>query len=447
MDVVSFAGKHLSQPDQVKQVPDAGVGKQLDSQGRGARGRRVKIIVTLLVILGTLLLTIVADRVVGLFIERPVVAAGLIFPPGSSLTYLTPEFTFTAEINRLGFRDREFALTKGAGTRILAIGDSFTYGWGVGVEESWPKQLESGLRGRGRDVEVANLGQPGASPFMYAQTAAKAIPLLKPDVVVVGITQGDDLAQLKGWSGPTSPGSDVKGQEVPAGPRQGVGSRLAGAVLGRLYPNFLFLLRRRAVGRQVVNVEWKRQAERVLQTLTPEERARFERLEQDVRGRFMRGELNPDLLQGTLKRPDYFLETLDTSRPAVRAMISAMGQALTDIKEVAARNHAEVLVVSIPYKVYASRRDLESSRSLGLDVAPEMVTGNAASEAVGAACASAGLRMLDLTEAFRARAGDRPLFFELDGHLNPQGHEVLARLLTPELESYLSESGIGSRHR
>jgi hypothetical protein len=47
--------------------------------------------VPVLVVLGTLLLTVVADRVVGLLIEKPV-AAGLIFPPGSSLTYRTPEF-------------------------------------------------------------------------------------------------------------------------------------------------------------------------------------------------------------------------------------------------------------------------------------------------------------------------------------------------------------------
>ncbi|HEX8351329.1 MAG TPA: hypothetical protein VF611_00280 [Pyrinomonadaceae bacterium] len=406
----------------------------------------MRIIVPVLVVLGTLLLTVLTDRVVGLFIEKPVDAAGLIFPPGSSLTYRTPEFTFTAEINRLGFRDREFAPAKGAGTRLLAVGDSFTYGWGVGVEQSWPKLLEAGLRGSGRDVEVANLGQPGASPVVYAQTAARAIPLLKPDVVIVGVTQGDDLAQLKGGDEPP-PEAVSGGQEAAGEPGPGGGARLAGIVFGRLYPNVLFLLRRRAVSRQDVNLEWKSQAERVLQTLSPEERARFEQLDQEVRGRFLGGELNPDLLRGALMRPDYFLETLDTSRPAVRAMISSMGQALTDIKEVATRNHAEVVVVSIPYKVYASRRDLDSSRRLGLDLAPEMVTSNAAGEAIGAACASAGVRMFDLTEAFRARAVGAPLFFELDGHLNPRGHEVFARLLTPALESYLSESGVDTRQR
>lgn len=389
-----------------------------------------------------LLLTVLADRLTGLFIEKPGDAVGLIFPPGSALTYRTPEFSFTADINRLGFRDREFSLAKEGRRRIVAIGDSFTYGWGVSAEQSWPKVLEAGLREHGYDVEVANLGQPGASPVVYARTAAKAVPLLKPDLVVVGITQGDDLAQLKREeASPPSPVAADRGREPPAGSRAGIASRLSNAIIGRLYPNFLFLLRRRAVSRQLVNDEWKAQADGILRALTSEERARFERLDSEVRESFQRGELNPALLQGALKRPDYFLETLDTGRPEVRGMIAAMAQALADIKQAAASSGAEVVVVSIPYKVYASSHDLESSRRLGLDLVPEMATSRAASEAIDAACAMSDVRVFDITEAFRARAHESSLFFELDGHLNAKGHETVARLLSPLLESYLSGAG------
>lgn len=388
-----------------------------------------------------LLLTVMADRLTGRFIEKPGDAVGLIFPPGSALTYRTPEFSFTADINRLGFRDREFSLAKEGRKRIVAIGDSFTYGWGVSAEQSWPKALEAGLREHGYDVEVANLGQPGASPVVYARTAAKAVPLLKPDLVVVGITQGDDLAQLKGEEALTSPETADRGREPAGGSRMGIASRLSNAIVGRLYPNFLFLLRRRAVSRQLVNAEWEAQADGILRSLTSEERARFERLDPEVRESFQRGELNPSLLQGSLKRPDYFLETMDISRPEVQGMIAAMGRALANIKQAAASNGAEVIVVSIPYKVYASGRDLESSRRLGLDLIPEMVTSNAASEAIDTASARAGVRFIDLTNAFRARANESSLFFELDGHLNPKGHEVFAHLLMPPMESYLSGAG------
>jgi len=55
--------------------------------------------------------------------------------------------------------------------------------------------------------------------------------------------------------------------------------------------------------------------------------------------------------------------------------------------------------------------------------------------------------VFDLTGAFRAEAEEASLFFELDGHLNPKGHEVFARLLTPAPEGYLSETGRGGRRR
>jgi len=128
-------------------------------------------------------------------------------------------------------------------------------------------------------------------------------------------------------------------------------------------------------------------------------------------------------------------------------MISTMGQSLTTVKEVAAGNRAEVLAVTIPYKVYASRRDLESGRRLGLSLVPGMVTSNAAGEAIGSACVSSGGRVFDLTGAFRAEAEEASLFFEPDGHLNQKEHEVFARLLTPALEGYLSQTGRGGRQR
>src|SRR5712691_7679877 len=146
----------------------------------------------------SLLLVLVAsigvDRLTGLFVSSH--EQGLIFPRNVTRHFQTPEFSFTITTNALGFRDRDFSQSKTARTRIVALGDSFTYGWGVEAEESWPKALEQRLRSSGLDVEVANLGKPGASPRDYADIAEKSISLLRPDVVIVGVLQGDDLAQM-----------------------------------------------------------------------------------------------------------------------------------------------------------------------------------------------------------------------------------------------------------
>jgi hypothetical protein len=60
-----------------------------------------------------------------------------------------------ARNNSRGLRDREIdpARRKG-GLRVLCLGDSFTWGWGVGDDETYPKVLERELAG----VEAVNAG-------------------------------------------------------------------------------------------------------------------------------------------------------------------------------------------------------------------------------------------------------------------------------------------------
>lgn len=80
-----------------------------------------------------------------------------------------PEFSFTVQTNDDGLRDEPFEGT----FDIAAIGDSFTFGFGVEMDESWPSRLEviSGKR-------VANLGWAGWSSHVYPIAIRRyAIPL------------------------------------------------------------------------------------------------------------------------------------------------------------------------------------------------------------------------------------------------------------------------------
>ena len=66
--------------------------------------------------------------------------------------------------NHAGFRaDSDYAIPKPAGIlRIVALGDSFTFGYGVEYEQTWTRQLEHRLGERlGRRVEVLNTGVGG----------------------------------------------------------------------------------------------------------------------------------------------------------------------------------------------------------------------------------------------------------------------------------------------
>lgn len=400
--------------------------------------RRKKIIIVCSIFVGFFLLTILADRVVGFFYNRPnQESQGIIFPPHSIQNYRTPEFAFTAQINSSGFRDREFNIAAKAGTRIVVIGDSFTYGWGVEVTQSWAKVLEENLRNKGYALEIANLGQPGASPNTYADIAEKATPLLKPDLIVVAVLQGDDLASLSTkYKQPAGKEEEQKNkaQTVTDNSLRGRLSRVS----YQLYPNFLSVLKGRALA-QPVEVIWKRQARRVLEELTPEEKSRLDNLDAQVRKSFDEGQLNPALLQSAVKFPNFFLESFDNHKPEVRSLIEELARQLARIKEVARAHHAQVIVVSIPYKIYASPRDLESSRRLGFNLTPEMAVSTAADEAISAACEDAGLEFFEVTGEFRAKARGFDLFYELDGHFNSSGHTAFADLLTPVMERVLTD--------
>lgn len=70
--------------------------------------------------------------------------------------------TFHFSSNNNGFRSREFGPKVPGVIRIVCIGDSSTFGWGVDDEYTYPHLFEARLRRAGGPrVEVFNLGIPG----------------------------------------------------------------------------------------------------------------------------------------------------------------------------------------------------------------------------------------------------------------------------------------------
>jgi lysophospholipase L1-like esterase len=98
------------------------------------------------------------------------------------------------KINSDGFRDRDFSIKKNTNTfRIIALGDSFTFGWGLNLTDTWPKQLENKLNERikNKHFEVLNFGVGGYNTIQEVLMFKEKGIKYNPDLLLLDFTMDD----------------------------------------------------------------------------------------------------------------------------------------------------------------------------------------------------------------------------------------------------------------
>ncbi|MBX3464367.1 MAG: hypothetical protein KF830_14455 [Planctomycetes bacterium] len=104
--------------------------------------------------------------------------------------------------NSLGWRDDEFLPERAAGRRrLLALGDSFVFGFGVDQGERFTELLEDDR------VEVVNLGVCAWGTDQQVLLSERELPRLRPDVVLWVVCVANDLDDIRserkaGWAKP-----------------------------------------------------------------------------------------------------------------------------------------------------------------------------------------------------------------------------------------------------
>jgi hypothetical protein len=97
-------------------------------------------------------------------------------------------------LNAEGFRDRDYAKPKPEGTRrVVGIGDSYMFGWGVHPGKDYLAVLEERLaeEAPASRWEVLNLAVPGYNTAMEVETLKAYGLAYEPNVVVVGFCWND----------------------------------------------------------------------------------------------------------------------------------------------------------------------------------------------------------------------------------------------------------------
>ncbi len=107
--------------------------------------------------------------------------------PNLDQMFTLPDFKVRIKTNSRGFRDRERSYPRGGEKRIVILGDSHAWGWGVENDQIFSAIMERRLKG----WEVINLGQAGYSTDQELVLLEREGLRYRPDLVVLLFCEND----------------------------------------------------------------------------------------------------------------------------------------------------------------------------------------------------------------------------------------------------------------
>lgn len=317
--------------------------------------------------------------------------------PGFRGRFSSPEYDTRWEINGAGHRGPEPGVKVGDRARIVALGDSFTFGYGVESEEAWPARLEAVLARRsGGAIEVVNLGVGGYGAVQEVAWLAERLEAgLGPDLVVLGFYPGNDLSD------------SVRG--LAARRAREAGGAPAGAAEAAPPPPSRSLRARRWLGRRLHLYSFvSERADALLLRLG------------------LRSVVYPEEI-----------EVLRAPEPApVASGWRAVEEALAQLAALARERGFATVVAGIPMRHQVVPGSWERVRRWHRDSTGEDLSGvdlDAPQRRLAEACGKAGLELIDLAPALRRALDPARLYFSRDQHLTAAGHERVAAELAPRL--------------
>jgi lysophospholipase L1-like esterase len=297
------------------------------------------------------------------------------------------EFDTRVSINREGLRGTEIAPRMPGALRVLALGDSFTFGVGAREKDTYPVRLQEILRSRGVRAEVLNAGAPGYGvPDEVAWFQRWGRPLA-PDVILVAVFVGNDLQDAAPGPKPAA----VDGALVMPGETAGSLSRWL------YYHSQLFVL-----------------------------------LKNSSLGASLRRLLGrPEPLETRQQREEFDLYAKDHTSETVRQGAAATERAVAELA--ANAGNARVLAVIIPSLIQVDPHRWQANlRQFGLD--PSRYDRSRPNRIFRGIFTRHGIPVLDLTEPFAdavARGGK--IYYAVDQHLTPVGYALTARQIADRI--------------
>ena len=293
--------------------------------------------------------------------DDPMIGGGLLRPHAHAV-HRTPEFEAEYRVNPEGLRDEvRPQVNKGDEIRILALGDSFTFGIGNPYENIWPAVFEKKLMNEGYTVRVIKAGILGFNTRKELFYLKRLLPRYRPHYVILGFVAHDLFENTA-----LSEGVEEEGIMV----------------------------------RELPYTRWH--------TL------RF----------FRRVLFSSDHLYGMVylstPRREYFTRPL-SARVEERVRITK--ELISEMHAFSEKNGARFIVLSIPQQFQIIASSHESFFS-GVDH-------GWIDRVFGAFVAGKGIPWLATKDTLEKEYREKktPVYYRVDGHLNPAGHEAVAKHL------------------
>lgn len=321
--------------------------------------------------------------------------AGFRLKPALRLPHRTSEFRTEIITNRDGFRvspaGEEFARPKPDGVRrILLLGPSFAFGWGVDHADTFLERLREGIPAGDGVLELINAGVPALGPVQQLRWFRREGRTWEPDLVIQIVYGSPEVSADYSEALTVTSGGYLVPREANAGRRL----RAAAKRFGVVFYGWVALTR-------VKGAETKSAVEGAGRNLNVGDR-------------------------------------LDPESPEVAESRSFYADFVATVRDAG----AEPLVVFLPLAYRVHPEDLPRWRHLGVSDADAGVRRD---RALLALLREDGIPIVDVTEDLRtAAAHGRRLYYRVDIHWTPEGHEVAAAAVARHLRT-TGRAGVGSR--
>ncbi len=316
----------------------------------------------------------------------------------------------TVAINSLGMRGPECASKQSGERRLLMLGDSMVWGYGVQAEQALPARIEVELRAAGLPVMVGNGGVPAyGSKHAVAHMARLDEPFGADAFVVCGCLGNDALDD-------TNPERTVYAGLM----LQGVWARLVGTSFRArlMYRSRAALWVESWLATNCVDASlmarlpWSAE-ELALTAGLPKDRTHA--------GLFL------DVI-------DEATTWVDGAAPVIPRLLGILRTSLQRAKEVAGRRLVVFLVLPTSWQVIEPKRRAHL-QELGFD--PPLFERGLAQHRWRTVARELGMPCFDATPILAAEPDPEQLFISDGGHLSVRGHEVVGKWFATELAPLL----------